>query len=100
MVGQLVGHYKILEKLSEGGMGAVYKAVDTMLDREVAIKVLRPELASQTTVVERFRLEAITLAKLNHPNIATLHSFFGQGGELFMILEYVSGETLDKVLQR
>jgi serine/threonine-protein kinase len=100
MIGQQVGTYKIVEKLSEGGMGAVYKAVDTMLDREVAIKVLRPEFARQTTIVERFRLEAVTLAKLNHPNIATLHSFFGQGDELFMILEYVDGVTLDKALQQ
>lgn len=81
-------------------MGTVYKGIDTMLDREVAIKVLKPELASQTSIVERFRMEALTLAKLNHPNIATLHSFFGQGEEMFMILEYVSGETLDKVLQQ
>lgn len=100
MVGQSVGNYKILEKLNEGGMGAVYKALDTVLDREVAIKVLKPELARQSSVIERFRAEALTLAKLNHPNIATLHSFFDHGNELFMILEFVPGETLDKVLQR
>jgi serine/threonine protein kinase len=100
MIGQSVGHYRILEKLNEGGMGAVYKALDTVLDREVAIKVLKPELARQMTVIERFRTEALTLAKLNHPNIATLHSFFDHENELFMILEFVPGETLDKVLQR
>jgi serine/threonine-protein kinase len=100
MIGQIVGNYKIEEKLGEGGMGAVYKGVDTMLDREVAIKVLRPELTSQTSVVERFRSEAVTLAKLNHPNIATLYSLFRHGEELFMVLEYVRGETLDNILQR
>ena len=100
MIGQIVGNYKIEEKLGEGGMGAVYKGVDTMLDREVAIKVLRPELTSQTSVVERFRSEAVTLAKLNHPNIATLFSLFRHGEELFMVLEYVRGETLDNILQR
>jgi serine/threonine-protein kinase len=100
MIGQLVGNYKIEEKLGEGGMGAVYKGVDTMLDREVAIKVLRPELTSQTSVVERFRSEAVTLAKLNHPNIATLYSLFRNGDELFMVLEFVRGETLDNILQR
>lgn len=100
MIGQIVGNYKIEEKLGEGGMGAVYKGVDTMLDREVAIKVLRPELTSQTAVVERFRSEAVTLAKLNHPNIATLFSLFRNGNELFMVLEYVRGETLDNILQR
>jgi len=81
-------------------MGAVYKGVDTMLDREVAIKALRPELASQTSVVERFRTEAVTLAKLNHPNIATLYSMFRQGEELYMVLEFVRGETLDSIIQK
>ena len=100
MIGQLVGNYKIEEKLGEGGMGAVYKGVDTMLDREVAIKALRPELASQDSVVERFRTEAVTLAKLNHPNIATLYTMFRQGEELYMVLEFVRGETLDSILQK
>lgn len=100
MIGQIVGNYKIEAKLGEGGMGAVYKGVDTMLDREVAIKALRPELASQTSVVERFRSEAVTLAKLNHPNVATLYTMFRQGDELYMVLEFVSGETLDNILQR
>ena len=100
MIGQIVGNYKIEEKLGEGGMGAVYKGVDTMLDREVAIKALRPELASQTSVVERFRSEAVTLAKLNHPNIATLYTMFRQGEELYMVLEFVRGETLDGIMQR
>jgi serine/threonine protein kinase len=100
MIGRTIGNYRILEKLSEGGMGDVYKALDTKLDREVAVKVLKPELARQSSVLERFRAEALTLAKLNHPNIATLHSFFDHENELFMILEFVPGETLDKVLQR
>lgn len=100
MIGQIIGNYKIEEKLGEGGMGAVYKGVDTMLDREVAIKALRPELASQDSVVERFRSEAVTLAKLNHPNIATLYTMFRQGEELYMVLEFVRGETLDSILQK
>ncbi|MCB1024063.1 MAG: protein kinase [Acidobacteria bacterium] len=100
MIGKIVGNYKILEDLGEGGVGMVYKGVDTMLDREVAIKVMRPELASQTSVVERFRSEAITLAKLNHPNIATLFSLFREGDELYMVLEFVEGETLEDLLHR
>jgi len=100
MIGQIIGNYKIEAKLGEGGMGAVYRGVDTMLDREVAIKALKPELASQTSVVERFRTEAVTLAKLNHPNVATLYTMFRQGEELYMVLEYVRGETLDNILQR
>src|SRR5215468_8732677 len=98
MIGTVVGNYKITEKIGEGGMGAVFKGVDMMLEREVAIKVLRPELASQTSVVERFRSEAVTLAKLNHPNIATLYSLFRQADDLFMILEFIKGETLDQIL--
>ncbi len=100
MIGKIIGNYKIEQKLGEGGMGAVYKGVDTMLDREVAIKALRPELASQTAIVERFRSEAVTLAKLNHPNVATLFSMFRHGEELYMVLEFVRGETLDTILRR
>ena len=100
MIGKVVGNYKILSELGEGGVGTVYRGVDTMLDREVAIKVLRPELVSQTSVVERFRSEAVTLAKLNHPNIATLFSLFRHGAELFMVLEFVQGETIEDILQR
>jgi serine/threonine-protein kinase len=100
MIGQIFGNYKIEQKLGEGGMGAVYRGVDMMLEREVAIKFLRPELASQQQVVERFRSEAVTLAKLNHPNIATLYSFMRQGDSFIMVLEYVRGVTLDHVIQQ
>lgn len=100
MIGRVIGNYKIIEALGEGGVGMVYKGVDTMLDREVAIKVLRPELATQNSVVERFRSEAVTLAKLNHPNIATLYSLFRQGDDLFMVMEFINGETLDQLLCR
>jgi serine/threonine-protein kinase len=100
MIGYVVGNYKITEKIGEGGMGAVFKGIDMMLEREVAIKMLRPELASQPQVVERFRSEAVTLAKLNHPNIATLFSFLRQGEDFFMVMEYVRGETLDSVIRK
>jgi serine/threonine-protein kinase len=71
-----------------------------MLEREVAIKALRAELTSNPELAERFRAEAVTLAKLNHPNIATLHTFFRQGNEFFMVMEFVRGETLDHFLRR
>ena len=100
MIGTVVGSYKVTEKIGEGGMGAVFKGIDLMLEREVAIKMLRPELASQPQVVERFRSEAVTLAKLNHPNIATLFSFLRHGEDFFMVMEFVRGETLDSLIRR
>jgi serine/threonine-protein kinase len=99
MIGTVVGNYKIVDKIGEGGMGAVYQGIDLMLEREVAIKVLKPELGSQPQVVERFRSEAVTLAKLNHPNVATLFAFFRQGDFFFMVLEYVNGVTLDQMVE-
>ena len=95
MIGRLVGTYKITEKIGEGGMGEVFRGIDTMLEREVAIKMLRTELSIQPQVVERFRTEAVTLAKLNHPNIATLFSFLREGDDYFMVMEFVRGQALD-----
>lgn len=100
MIGHTVGSYKITEKIGEGGMGAVFKGIDVMLDREVAIKMLRPELARQGQLAERFRSEAVTLARLNHPNIATLYSFLRQNDDYFMVMEYVRGETLEQLMRR
>lgn len=100
LAGNVVGNYKVIDKIGEGGMGAVFKGIDLMLEREVAIKMLRPELASQPQVVERFRSEAVTLARLNHPNIATLYSFLRQGEDFFMVMEFVRGETLDSLIRR
>ncbi len=98
MVGKVVGSYRIEEKIGEGGMGAVYRAVDEMLEREVAIKAIRPELAREPEIVERFRAEAKILARIHHPAIATIYSFFHDGGELFLAMEYVFGRTLSAVL--
>lgn len=101
MIGQIIGNiYQIVDKLGEGGMGSVYKGLDLNLQRPVAIKVLRPDLANNPALVERFHSEAITLAKLNHPNIATLYSFIPQDNQFFMIMEFVAGETLDKIISR
>ncbi|HVF42227.1 MAG TPA: protein kinase [Pyrinomonadaceae bacterium] len=100
MSGQIIGKYKLVEKLGEGGMGEVYRGVNMMVEREVAIKFLRPELAGQPQVVERFRSEAVTLAKLNHPNIATLYDFDRQGDSFIMVLEFVRGVSLDTVIQQ
>lgn len=100
MIGREFGNYRVTARLGEGGMGTVYRATDTMLDRDVALKVLRPELARQAALVERFRAEAIALARLRHEHIAALYGLERQGDELMMVMEFVSGETLESRLQR
>lgn len=97
MIGQLIGQYRITQKLGEGGMGTVYKAVDTMIDREVAIKMLRPEIARKPDLLRRFRAEATTVAKLNHAGIATLYNFTQHHDDYFMVMEYVPGKTLEEM---
>jgi serine/threonine-protein kinase len=99
MTGRTIGNYQVIEKLGEGGMGTVYRAVDTMVQREVALKSLKPEIAAQPTVLERFRSEAVILARLNHPAIAQLYTFFKDGDQLYMVMEYVPGETLEHVIR-
>ena len=96
-IGDQAGQYRVTQLLGEGGMGAVYKAVDTMIEREVAIKVLRPEIGRNANLLQRFRAEAVTLAKLNHSGIATLYSFQQHGDEFLMIMEYVPGKTLEAI---
>src|SRR5712691_3935431 len=99
MIGKTIGKYRIVGQLGRGGMGTVYKAVDESLDREVAIKVLNPELAD-TRIMRRFRAEATTLAKLNHPDIATIYEFFRSEHDLLLVMEYVRGETLEHICVR
>ncbi len=96
MVGQTLGHYRIIEKIGQGGMGVVYLARDERLDREVAVKVLPAGLLSEDSVRSRFRKEAMALAKLNHPNIATIHDFDTQAGVDFLVMEHMVGATLEK----
>ncbi len=98
MVTRTIGNFQLIELIGEGGMGEVYRGMDTMLEREVAIKTLRPELASRPELLERFRIEAIALAKLNHPNIAAVYSFFRDGSQHHMAMQFVRGETLEKLL--
>jgi serine/threonine-protein kinase len=99
MIGRVVGtNYRIVEKIGEGGMGAVYRAVDQMLERDIAIKAIRPELSREPEIVERFRAEARTLARIHHGSIANVYSFFYEGEELFLAMEFVRGRSLSKVL--
>ena len=99
MIGRTIGKYRIVGQLGRGGMGTVFKAVDETLDREVAIKVLNPELAD-SDIIKRFRAEATTLARLNHPEIATIYELFRSETDLLMVMEFVRGETLDKLSDR
>jgi eukaryotic-like serine/threonine-protein kinase len=99
MIERVIGNYRIVEKIGEGGMGAVYRAVDLMLEREVAIKAIRPELSREPEIVERFRAEAKMLARVHHPAIATIFSFFLDDGELFLAMEFVRGQSLSRLLQ-
>src|SRR5271154_2945784 len=100
MIGTEIGSYKILEKLGQGGMGVVYKAVDTGLDRMVAMKVLNPDLSKNPDLVERFRAEARAQANLNHTNLATLYAFMVHQGTAVMVMEFVEGETFAQMIRR
>src|ERR1700683_2053207 len=99
MIGTQVGSYRIVEKLGEGGMGVVYKAVDVDLDREVAMKVLSTDLSKNPELVQRFRAEAKAQANLNHTNLATLYAFMVQDGTAYMVMEFIDGQTFDQMIR-
>ncbi len=94
MIGQTLGHYRILEKVAAGGMGVVYRAHDEQLERDVALKVLPSGTLSNDASRRQFRKEALALAKLSHPNIETVYEFDTQDGIDFLVMEYVLGNTL------
>ncbi len=101
MIGSVIGTYRVESCLGAGGMGTVYRGVDVMLDRPVAIKVLKPELVNNPQLIERFRTEAVLLAKLSHPNIATLYGFLPIGPQQFaMVMEFLPGLSLDAWLRQ
>ena len=94
MTGETILHYKILEKLGEGGMGEVYKARDTKLDRFVALKFLPSHLTTNEEDKKRFIREAKAASTINHPNVCTIHSIEEYNNQLFIVMEFVEGKTL------
>jgi tetratricopeptide (TPR) repeat protein len=100
MINQRLSHYKVLEQIGAGGMGVVYLARDEQLERDVAVKLLPPGSLADEAARKRFRKEALSLARLNHPNIATVHDFGSQDGVDFLVTEYIPGTTMDAKLAR
>ena len=100
MIGTSLKHYRIVEKVGEGGMGVVYRAVDTHLDRTVAIKMLRPEAVGDAERKWRFVREAKAASALNHPHIVTIHDIDSDAGVDFMVMEYLEGSSLDRLIPK
>src|SRR5262245_26133201 len=98
--GMRLGPYEILAPLGAGGMGEVYQARDTRLAREVAIKILPPDLAADASALARFQREATAVASLSHPNILAIFDFASQDGVTYAVTELLSGETLRQRLDR
>ena len=100
MVGSTISHYKILSKLGEGGMGVVYKAEDTKLDRPVALKFLASHLLQDEEANKRFHREAKAAASVHHPNVCPVYEIGEEDGQTFLAMAFIEGDSLDKRIEQ
>src|SRR5437870_1628288 len=100
MIGQTISHYKIVEKIGEGGMGQVFKAWDERLNRHVAIKVLPTDKGQDPSRRERFLREARAASALNHPHIVTIYDILSEGDDYYLVMEFISGQTIGAMMSR
>lgn len=98
MLNQVISNFQIMEKLGQGGMGVVYKAIDLKLERPVALKFLPNEIASNQEAITRFKIEAKAAAALNHPNIATIYQIEEAEDNIFIVMEFINGLELSQII--
>jgi serine/threonine protein kinase len=97
--GDVLGHFRLIEKVGEGGMGVVFRAHDERLDRNVAVKILNEKMLGESFSRQRFRQEALTLGRLSHPNVETVYDFHSENGLDYLVIEYVAGHSLNELLR-
>src|ERR1041384_3031056 len=101
MNGAIFGKYQVLEEVGQGGMSVVYRGRDTVLGREVAIKVMHPFMAQKSDAKQRFHREAMAVAKLSHPNILEVYDYSGEDAQqAYIVMEFIRGETMSSFASR